>query len=281
MRILITGGFGFIGRHLINKFPNDDVIVFDNLYNSKVLKGYKFIYGDIRNYDDLLKIGKVDIIYHLAAHSSVFGCFQSPLYTYDTNIKGTYNLLKYANSIKCKKFVFISSREVYGNTSNVPVYVNHQLNPLNLYGFTKMIGEKLCESLFPDCSIIRLTNVYGFDDKNRVIPEFINNAINDKPLVVYGGKQVLDFIYIDDAIKGIIIISQFNGIYNLGTGKGINIHNLAKKIIKLTKSKSRIILRKSRNFDVSNYVTGNTFFFPCITLDDGIKRISKGLIDDK
>ena len=275
-KILLTGGAGFIGSHLLDflaESKDNQIAVIDNFYKGSIKnvnhhlknRNVSIIKGDIRNFSTLKKIGNVDEIYHLAAQSNVMGSLKDPDYSFSSNIIGTYNVLKYAESCNAKKVLFSSSREVYGNPMHLPVDENHPLNPLNLYGSTKAAGEMLCKSFAQsknmDIRIVRITNTYGTRDIGRVIPIFFAKAAKNQDFEIFGGNQILDFIWVRDVVEGIKIVSG-SGKYkketvNLGSGKGILINDLAKLIIKLTNSKSRIIRRFSRSFEVSSYIASS------------------------
>ncbi len=293
MNILITGGAGFMGSHLVDKLSknrDNKITIFDNFYNGRKEnierhlknKSIELIEGDIRNDKDIEKIGKVDIIYHLAAQSNVMSSFFDPDYALSTNIKGTYKILRFASESKGKKFIFLSSREVYGNPDYVPVDEKHPLKPVNIYGITKMTGEMLCNFFKQNhglkVSILRVANVYGSRDKNRVIPIFLNNIKNKEDLILFGGKQVLDFVWIDDVINSILQVSGTNKFIgetvNIGTGVGITIENLAKKLIKMTNSKSKIIKKKHRKMEVKAFIAKSTKFrINPLKLDSGLKKM--------
>lgn len=293
MKILVTGGAGFIGSHLVDRLSKNKkntIIIFDNFYrgdtdNIKIHldnKKIKIIKGDVRNYNSLKKIGKVDLIYHLAAQSNVIGSLVKPGYCFSSNVQGTYNMLKYASDNNVKRFIFSSSREVYGNPKYLPVDEHHQLNPINMYGATKVCGEMLCKTFMKNqklkITILRIANVYGLRDKDRVIPIFLENAKNNKNLELFGGKQILDFIWIGDVIKGFIEILK-NTKYigetaNIGTGVGTSIEDLAKRIIKITNSESKIIMKKARNIDVKKFISkSNILKLKTLKLEEGLKKM--------
>lgn len=207
MNILITGGAGFIGSHLgdfLSKNKGGRITIFDNLYrgNIKNIKSaikngnVKFIKGDVRNYNEIRKIGKADTIYHLAAQPNVAGSFFNPDYAFSPNIEGTYNILKYASKNNIKRFIFSSSREVYGNPEYLSVDKKHALNPININGATKVAGEILCKAFLKTnklkTTILRIANVYGSRDTDGVIPIFLENTKNNRDLELFGGKRVLD-----------------------------------------------------------------------------------------
>ncbi len=293
MNILVTGGAGFIGSHLVDELSKDrdnNITILDNFHRGSASnirnhvknKKIKIINNDIRDYNSFKKIGDIGCIYHLAAQSNVAGACFEPDYALSSNVNGTYNILKYASKNKIKRFIFASSREVYGNPKYLPVNEKHPLNPINIYGATKVCSEVLCNTFSKThnlkITILRIANAYGPRDKDRVIPIFMENARNNKDLELFGGKQVLDFIWIGDVIKSFIDISK-NDRYigetiNIGTGVGTSIETLAKSIIKLTNSKSRIIYKKPRNFDVEKFIAkSDKIKLKTMKLADGLKKM--------
>lgn len=293
MKTLVTGGAGFMGSYLVNelsKNKGNHIVIFDNFHRGKIsnikrcIKNnkVKLIKGDIRNYNELEKIGNIDIIYHLAAQSRVMASVSNPDYTLSSNINGTYNVLKYASKNKVKKFIFSSSREVYGNPNYFPVDEKHPLNPINLYGATKVAGERLCKIFHKTYNIktiiLRIANVYGPNDAERVIPIFLENIKNKNDLKLFGGKQVLDFIWIGDVIKAIIEISKndkyIGKVINIGTSTGVTIEELARKLIKIANSKSKIIVKESREEEVKKFISkSNIFNMKTLKLEKGLKKL--------
>ena len=289
--VLVTGGAGFIGSHLVDRLVNKgyDICVFDNLHRGnlqnikKSIDKVKFVTGDIRNFKKINNAIKgYDIVFHLAAQSNVIGSIKNPEYTFSTNVDGTLNTLKAAQKNKVKRFIFMSSREVYGDPEFLPVDNKHPLNPKNLYGKTKLGSEILCNYFHKFFNlrtvILRVSNVYGPRDKERVIPVFMENLKHNKDLTVYGGRQILDFIWIDDVIDFLVRVMEdgsFTGkTINLGSGKGTKIMDLARMVISLSKSKSKIIRKKKRHYDVDCFVADikNLDIKPT-KLEDGLKKL--------
>lgn len=276
---LITGGAGFLGRHLVKRLSqnrDNHIIIYDNFYRSslEILSeslentwelDLEIIIGDIKN-SDLLKycMRNTDIVFHLAAQSNVVGAEDNSDYSISTNVLGTYTVLEAAKTSCVKKVVFTSSREVYGDPEYFPVDENHVLNPKNFYGTSKVAGELYCklfrEKYGMDISILRLANVYGKGDFGRVIPDWIKKLNNNEKINVYGGEQILDFVDIDTVVDSLIAVSEKNveTPINIGSGTGTSILRLAQVFEEIYDKKDIINLLPARNFEVKGYVA-NTY----------------------
>jgi UDP-glucose 4-epimerase len=134
------------------------------------------------------------------------------------------------------------------------------LRPINVYGITKLLGERICQKFSSDdlaLTIVRLTNTYGPRDFGRVIPAFIGRAVKNEPLILYGGDQVLDLLWIDAAIDALLSVAGPGNevsVVNIGSGKGTSIVKLAERIIEMTNSKSAINYEPRRAIEVSSFV---------------------------
>jgi len=230
-RILVTGANGFIGSHL---------------YKGLAQKGYDvFDLGkaDIRNFKEVLKIFKKYKpygVFHLAAVLPPAGNNEF----FDVNVKGTFNLLEACRLCNVKKFIYSSTMNVYGDVKYLPVDEKHPTNASNFYGLSKFLGEELIKLYDFDSVILRYSGVYGMGKEQGAVANFIKNAKIDKPLTITHNIS-WDIIYIKDVVEANIRAFEKAGqlkseIINIGTGKEINIHNLAKKIIEITDSKSKI-----------------------------------------
>jgi len=267
MKILITGGAGFIGSHIAERMLKKGykVVVLDNL--SKKSKWQMpsivdFTKGDIRDLKIVKKATEgVDYIFHQAALVSGIESFEKPKETMEVNVAGTLNVIKAAAKNKVKKILFASSCAVYGNNP-VPHKENMELSPQSPYAVSKMSAENLLEMFFKKYGLksvsLRYFNVFGprQDDSSAysaVIPIFIKKALNNEPLIIYGtGLQTRDFIYVEDVAKAneFMMEKEDIGIFNVGSGEEINIRELVKMIINLTNSKSKIIFKKPRKGDI-------------------------------
>ncbi len=283
MKILITGGSGFIGSHLANAYQNKVTIV-DNLVHPSshpFLHPQEVIRGDIADHHTLLPlIESADICIHLAGVSGVMYSIAHPETTYNYNIHGTQII-----SQLCRKFntklIFTSSRDIYGEQSALPVPENAFKHPKNPYAYSKYVGEAIVSGV-PNHSILRLTNVYGIGDSGRVIPTFINNALQGKPLEIRGRNTIVDFIYIDDIIEAIKKAIDKNVTLNIGSGIGYPLEKVASIIIKLTNSSSKINIVDSHDMVTDQFIAdiskAEKFGWkPKISLEVGLKKI----IEDK
>ena len=273
MKVLITGGAGFIGSNLVERLiKGNEVIVLDNLSTGKEEnikeflgnKNFKFINGSITDLNLLRKMTcDVDYILHHAAIVSVTESIENPILTNEVNINGTLNVLTAAKENQIKKLAFASSCAVYGDSPKLPKTENMSPNPKSPYAVTKLTGEYYCnvfKNIYGlETLSLRYFNCYGPRQSQEseyaaVIPKFIFAALNDKPIVIYGdGRQTRDFVYVKDVVNAnMLAIKNGSGIYNIGFGKEVTINELADKIIELTKSKSEIIHKKQREGDIKH-----------------------------
>jgi nucleoside-diphosphate-sugar epimerase len=270
-RFLVTGGRGFIGSHLVRALvaaDADEVIVFDNGTRRCAAREQPFgtnvrlIDADIRDRAALKSamLG-VDVVFHLAAQSNVMGAVADLEGSFSTNVIGTFNVFAAAHSHGVRRVVFTSSREVYGETASIPVDEAFPLNPKNAYGVSKAAGEHYAQ-VFRDgglpISVLRLSNVYGPGDAGRVIPLFIDAAMAGHPLVLYGGQQVLDFVWIEEVVRMLVKCGLSEAYLaepmNIGSGLGIMVRELAERVIALTHSSSALNVLPPREVEVSRFV---------------------------
>ena len=263
MKFLITGGAGFIGSHIAEeliKSKKGEVVVFDNLSVGKkenVPKGCRFIKGDIRNEAAIIKAMKgIDVVFHDAAFVSIRASFDMLKHEVDNNVYGTLNVLEAAVKNKVKKLVFASSMAVYGEPKVLPVEEDSQLRPISPYGFSKLRGELYCkifqDKFGIDTTVLRYFNTFGIrqtpSDYVGVTTTFINQALNGKPLTIFGdGKQTRDFVWVRDIARA-NVLAAFNKksrgeIFNIASGQEISINSIADSINKYT-GNSRVYVPK-------------------------------------
>jgi UDP-glucose 4-epimerase len=206
----------------------------------------------------------VDVVFHLAAESAVLAAAGDPEYCFDTNVSGTFRVLHAARLNGVKRVVFTSSREVYGEPAKLPVSETDPLLPANAYGASKAAGEMCCRSFAgdgPEIAIVRLSNVYGPGDRDRVIPRFVRKAILGLPLTVFGGAQILDFVWIGTVAEALLRSAFGPHIafpLNIGSGQGVSILELCQRIVYIAGSRSPIDIRAARSGEVVRFVADIT-----------------------
>jgi UDP-glucose 4-epimerase len=302
-KVLVTGGAGFIGSHLVDKLVGNGctVRVIDNLStgnmanikaqveNSKV----DFVNGDIRDASLVNQVIKdVDSVFHLAAQTSVPLSVKNPRLTYETNVTGTLNLLAASAKRKVDKFVLASTCAVYGEPQYVPEDEKHPTCPLSPYAETKLAGERYLLGFHERqlcCSVVlRFFNVYGprqgLNDYSGVITRFIERAKKNMPLTVYGdGSQTRDFVNVHDLVNAIVASVEKpeaeGEIINVGSGKETSINELAKIILELSNSNAKISHETPREGDIKHSYAdiskaGKLLGYrPSVSLTDGLRLL--------
>jgi len=256
MKIIVTGGAGFVGSHLTEllikngHFP----IIIDNLNTGKFkyIKKFvdegkaDFIKLDIRNFKNLMKLPKCSAVIHLAAIASVIESIDNPSFVNDVNVNGSLNMLEFCRKKKIKKFIFTSSAAIFGNNES-KITESSPTIPTTVYGSSKLTGEQYCRiysELFGITTIIlRPFNIYGprqNDTYAGVITKFLTRLANNKPPIIFGtGKQTRDFIHAHDVAKAFFLALGYNktkfAVFNLGTGKSTSINTLARYFLNISK----------------------------------------------
>jgi dTDP-glucose 4,6-dehydratase len=267
MKILITGGAGFIGcnfiRYLLKKYPDEEIVVLDKLTYAGRLENLQdvmdkitFIRGDICNREDIEKTKDCNIIFNFAAETHVDRSIIDAGIFVKTDVLGTYNLLEYARRYDVKKYIQISTDEVYGSIEKGSFKEEDILDPSSPYSASKAGADLLCKAYFKTYGlpvlITRSSNNFGpYQYPEKLIPVLILNALHDKPLPIYGeGKNIRDWIYVLDnceAIDSVFQKGKVGEVYNIGAGNeraNIEIANLILK--ELNKPKSLIRFVKDR-----------------------------------
>ena len=303
MRILITGGSGFIGSHLSQRLLSEghDVLVVDNFYTSSrenishLLNNPKFeiIRHDVTTPIDL----EVDAIYHLACPASPIHYQRFPVQTIKTSILGSLNMLELANRLQIP-ILLSSTSEVYGDPNISPQVEEYwgNVNPIGIRACYDE-GKRAAETLFFDfhrqygvnIKVARIFNTYGPNmspDDGRVVSNFIMQALRSEDITIYGdGSQTRSFCYVDDLVDGLIKLMEspdsVHGPINLGNPTERTVMNLAEMVINKTKSKSKIIFNelpqddpKQRKPDISkarNFLNWE----PKIDIDQGLDSTIK------
>ena len=271
MKALVTGGAGFLGSHLVDALvaKGDEAVVLDNLHRGARAnidrhlraKDVRFVEGDVRDYSVVVEAAaRVDVVYHLAAQSNVIGAVEDPDYSFTTNVTGTYNVLKAAACAGVRRLVFASSREVYGEPTSIPVCENAPLIPKNVYGASKIAGEAYCRVWHSttdlECQVLRFANIYGHRDRDRVIPIWLERARRGEPLELYGGEQIIDFVWVGTAVQAVIGAAgcELGGPINVGSGMGVTLPYLAHRLLERTGSISKMNIFPARPVEVVRFV---------------------------
>lgn len=295
MRILVTGGAGFIGSHLVEHFAanGDEVTVIDSLRTGyeKNVAGFKikFIRGSVEEKKLVGQAAKnIDYIFHLAAMVSVTESMSNPNLAESINVQGTLNVLESAAKNKVKKVVFASSCAVYGDSPVIPKKEDMLPEPKSPYADTKLSGEHYCQKYENDFGLatvmLRFFNVFGprQDPKSQyaaAIPIFVSNAVQNKDIVIFGdGEQTRDFVYVKDVVSALLVAQEkAAGVFNVASGNVITINRLAEKILELTGSRSKIVYQPERSGDIKHSSADisritKIGFYPKYTLDTALQE---------
>ena len=271
MRVLVTGGAGFIGSHIVEHFQGKaEVRVLDNLrsgfrHNLAPFQ-HELIEASILDRDAVRRaVQGVDYIFHLAAMISVPESMAKPVECNEINTRGTLVVLEEAAKAGVKKLVLSSSAAIYGDNPVVPKVETMLPEPKSPYAITKLDGEYYCK-MFADekrlqTACLRYFNVFGPRQNPKsqyaaAVPIFIDRAVKNLPITIYGdGEQTRDFIYVKDIVAANVFFatqSDATGVFNVAYGKKITIKELAQKICALTGSKSEITHAPERAGDVKH-----------------------------
>ena len=247
MKVLVTGGAGFIGSNIVKLLDQRDyeIVVFDNLStgyktNLDEFSNIELIVGDIRDRHTLnLAMKGCRIVFHLAASVGNVKSLQNPIEDSEVNVLGTLNVLESARLNGVKKIVYSSSAAIFGEPQYQPIDEKHPLEPDSPYGVSKLAGEKhcLCYGRTYDIDVVclRYFNVYGvnqrYDAYGNVIPIFATLLLQNKPITIYGdGEQTRDFVNVKDVAMANILAAEkeeLSGTFNIGSGVSMTINSLA------------------------------------------------------
>ena len=304
-KILVIGGAGFIGSHVVDELTEKDIkeiVVYDNFCRGRVdnlrnalrdprVKVYE-VGGDICQTDILNSAMEgVDYVIHLAA-LWLLQCYEYPRAAFDVNIRGTFNVLEACIRHRVKKLIYSSSASVYGDAVEIPMTENHPYNNKTFYGATKIAGEQMCRAFYHRYGLnyvgLRYMNVYGPRQDYRgvyiaVIMKILDRLDQELPPIVYGdGSQSYDFVYVSDVAHANICAlksSATDHFYNIGMGTQTTIKELCEIILKIVGRDYKIQFEPAGQTFVTNRV-GSTAkakkdlgFEARITLEDGLRSL--------
>jgi len=302
-RVLITGGAGFIGSHLVNRLMdgNVNVIVLDNLFSGSLKNveahiedsRFRFVNGDVRDFEVLKRlVTEVECVIHLAAVTSVPFSVEEPVLTHEVNVTGTLNLLKACLDSEVEHFVFASSCAVYGESHYLPINEEHPVSPISPYATSKLAAEHYCrvfhESYGLKAVVLRLFNVYGpYQDakgENGVVAKFMEHLRRGLPLIIYGdGEQTRDFVHVEDVVDAVLLVLKHEAtigeVFNIGSGKPTSVNELAKDVLDLAGVNLGVKYEKPRLGDVKHSFANiekagkKLGYEPTILLHKGLKSL--------
>ena len=308
MKILITGGAGFIGSHLTDRImvAGGQVRVLDNLSTGKLenlpkdKKSFEFIRGDIQEWKTVSDcVRDMDAVVHLAAVASVQASIDQPMETHRTNFDGTLNLLEASRVHGVKRLLYASSAAIYGDTATVPVSEETAPNPLSPYAVDKLSGEYYLRYYFTRFGLpatsFRFFNIYGprqdpSSPYSGVISIFVDRLKRNQPVTLFGdGSQTRDFVYVADLVdllaRAVRRTEGVGGVFNVGTGRRYSLLQLLSHLEKISGMKidrrhepARLGDIKDSCADVSRLkqVFGNA---PAMRFDQGLKKLLESLSD--
>ena len=301
--VLVTGGAGFIGSELVRQlsvqgFP---VTVVDNLVNGKRenLQGVlgedvDIVVADIRDETRMASLlARVQLVFHLAC-LGVRHSIHAPLENHEVNASATLALLRIARENGVRRFVYVSSSEVYGTARSTPITEEHPTLPMTVYGASKLAGECYARAFWETYRyptvVLRPFNAYGprchhEGDSGEVIPKFILRCLAGKPMVIFGdGSQTRDFTFVSDTARGILkaglSADSIGQTFNLGSGQEIQIRELAKLVTEIVGSdRAEVTHVESRPGDVLRLLADSSKakkvlnFEPAVPLKEGLAQL--------
>ncbi|TLS37471.1 NAD-dependent epimerase/dehydratase family protein [Pseudalkalibacillus caeni] len=299
MKILVTGGAGFIGSHVVDTLKGKGyrVVVLDNLSTGRkqnISTEVPFYNTDIKqpSLESIFKAEKPDIVIHQAAQVSVKKSVENPMLDCEENVLATINILKCCRRYHVRKVIFASSAAVYGIPQSLPIEENHALRPISFYGLSKRTSEEYIQLFHRhyglNYSILRYSNVYGerqnLHGEAGVVTLFLNNIASQKGLTIYGdGTQTRDFINVKDVAQANVLAvdNGDNQIFNISSNISTTINDLKNELMKHRGEETPILYKEPRPGDIEHSCLSNKkaiaqlSWFPQYTLSRGLEELVK------
>ena len=308
-KILVTGGAGFIGSHLVGKLVENgtEVTVLDNLSTGKIEniekhlqnRSVKFVKGDVCNFGLVKKlVSDVDSVINLAAIASVQCSVENPSLVNDVNVKGTLSLLKASLDSDVKRFIQASSAAVYGDAQKLPVHEEFKPMPLSPYAVSKLAAENYA-TVFNhvyglETVCLRYFNVYGprqaYNDYSGAITIFVNDVLSNRRPKIFGdGKQTRDFVFVEDVVSANVLAltekSAIGEIFNIATGKATSINKLLQMLQRIIgKRNLKPVYEEPREGDIlhsyASIEKAKTLlgYEPTFSLEEGLKELVQHMV---
>ena len=297
MKVLLTGGAGFIGSHIIDKLlqENYDIVVVDNLSSGSLenlpqSEKIKFYQKDIflNDLTELFEIEKPEYCIHLAAQTSVIKSVNEPVYDAQMNIISTLNLLHLCKKYNIKRFIAASTAAVYGTPKHLPIEESHPTEPISYYGLSKLTMEKYIQLSNIPYTIFRFANVYGprqaSSQESGVVAIFNDKMLNNEPINIFGdGNQIRDFVYVEDIAQACVSSlknnNTINQVLNYSTSIGVTINELFNLMKDIYNCSQDVNYLPARAGDIKDSILSNkkaaqtistTTFTP---IKEGIKKL--------
>lgn len=295
MKIVVTGGAGFIGSHITELLCdlNFDVLVVDNLsfgYKNFVDKRAVFVEGNVGDKKLMRQVLRgADAVIHLAASSIIKFSYEDPESYFQNNLINGVALLDAMREEKVKKIIFSSTAAVYGIPTNTPINEDDPKNPINAYGASKLAFEEALKAYYHMFGIesvsLRYFNAYGPRDEQkpatRAVPMWIKAILSDKPVEVYWqAKQIRDYVFVKDIAQAHVSVLSAKGynIYNIGSGKGVVMKDIINNIENIVGRKLKIIDKGERKGDPNELIADISKiqkefgWKPKVSLVEGLKQ---------
>lgn len=303
MKVLVTGGYGFIGSHTVEMFYNEGyrVYIIDNLSSGNkdnVIVRHESYHISVEDEgcEEVFINNQFDVVVHLAAHIDASTSVEKPYFDAKSNILGLINMLDLSSKYKVKKFILASSAAVYGDNDKIPLSEEDKCDPISPYGLSKITGEQYCKLWKNinemDSVSLRFSNVYGPRQSTKgeggVVSIFMNNVLNDKKLSVYGdGEQTRDFIYVKDVVDAIYksVKTGASDVLNISSNTQSSVNDLIHSIRNLHINNVDAEYTRPRKGDIlhsrllNHRAMNELNWKPLYSLEEGIKETYKWYMD--